>query len=461
MVKSALVLAALATSAYALRQKALEDNACSTLHNEGSFSTVDVEVGTPPQKLSIVADTGSDLFLVESCACEDTGACEKDGKCFRGAGGASTTYAQRSRPEHATIHYGSGPIDTEVATDEVRVGGIRAQMTDSLMLIDKNRLKHGLKLSGILGLGLPHQDDASIAKQKGFLDKAHVPRFAMCFNQNGRDGVLRMGSTIEMERPLQGVGTQHWGVDFRGITVGGHGGGAADLLAVGEASPCSAEVPGQDTPCGAIVDSGTTLILAPKEHLAQLFAQICDAWPKCRGEMSPSLLEVQGQEAEQQLMMTKARSFLEQMASCEEVASMPTLQFHMRGKDGTKDTLSLEPNDYVMQSEANSHLAAYLGVQHTKKVCQPAFEVHEMNTLKNGPVYLLGTPFFYKYNVAYDRSTSPPAISFNRGGCGSCAGGGAAANAGLLQEREWSASPPLRHLDTEPRVNFFNVSVSL
>jgi len=458
---SALVLAAFVASADALRQKALEETtACNTLHNQGSFSTVDVEVGTPPQTLSIVADTGSDLFLIESCDCEDSGSCERDGKCFRGAGGKSTTYSQRTRPVQATITYGSGPIDTFVATDEVKVGGIRAQMTDSLMLISKNRLKHGLKLSGILGLGLPHHD-SSIAKQRGFLDQAHVPRFSMCFNKNGRDGMLRMGSNIEMNRPLQGVGQQHWGVDFRGITVGaaatpseaasGGGGGLADLL-VDEASPCSAEVPGQDTPCGAIVDSGTTLILGPKEHLSKLFAQICDACPKCRG--SPSLLQLQGQEAEQQLLMAKAKSLLEFMANCDEVASMPSLQFHMRGKDGTTDTLSLEPNDYVMQSEAKSQLAAYLGVQHTKKVCQPAFEAHDMKTEKNGQVYLLGTPFFYKYNVAYDRSTSPPTISFNRGGCGSCAG----AAEGLLQE---DVSPPLRHLDTEPRVNFFNVSISL
>ncbi|CAK0789149.1 unnamed protein product [Prorocentrum cordatum] len=60
----------------------------------------------------------------------------------------------------------------------------------------------------------------------GFLEQAGIGRFSMCFN-DGSDGVLRIG-----EPPLQqshgGMGTEHWGVDFRGVSVGSHA--AGDVL---------------------------------------------------------------------------------------------------------------------------------------------------------------------------------------------------------------------------------------
>merc|ERR1719422_2074370 len=100
---------------------------------------------------------------------------------------------------------------------------------------------------------------------------------------------------------------------------------------------------------------------------------------------------------------------------------MPSLHFHVRGKDGKKATLDLTPNDYMIETDQELDIAHWLlGWEKSRKVCRPAFGVQEYSTLKNGPVWILGSPFFYKFNVVYDRSSQPASISFNRAACGSC-----------------------------------------
>merc|ERR1719181_22110 len=94
----------------------------------------------------------------------------------------------------------------------------------------------------------------------------------MCFN-DGASGVLNLGIP-EMTDSLGSVGKFHWGLDFRGVSIGDS---EAPL------SFCSMDnmTDGQETPCGAIPDSGTTVIMAPKEHVSTLLDSICDQWPRC------------------------------------------------------------------------------------------------------------------------------------------------------------------------------------
>jgi len=62
-----------------------------------------------------------------------------------------------------------------------------------------------------------------------------------------------------------------------------------------------------------------------------------------------------------------------------------------------------------------------------QKVCAPAFGVMEYNTLTNGPVWILGTPFFYQFNVHFDLASDPPAVGFQSvedEPCGTCSSSG-------------------------------------
>merc|ERR1740123_588515 len=90
-----------------------------------------------------------------------------------------------------------------------------------------------------------------------FLDQSGVKRFGICFNE-GSNGVLRLGAPpVPGAIPHGAVGSEHWGLDFRGVSVAGKEVGSFVRMPF-----CSAEnmTAGQQTPCGAIPDSGTTMM---------------------------------------------------------------------------------------------------------------------------------------------------------------------------------------------------------
>merc|ERR1719163_1269145 len=116
----------------------------------------------------------------------------------------------------------------------------------------------------------PHAHGAptSTASNGGFFEQASTAHFSMCFNE-GKDGWLGLSQTSPADHEanaLQGFGTAHWGVGLNGISIGRDG----SLLenAVKVTGLCDkAESNEQASNCGAIPDSGTTLITAPKAHL--------------------------------------------------------------------------------------------------------------------------------------------------------------------------------------------------
>jgi len=303
--------------------------------------------------------------------------------------------------------------------------------------------QHGLKSvpgfeqHGIMGWGhnMHHQHDPQEIGPNGLLEQAGISRFSMCFN-DGASGVLNL-DIPPMKESFGSVGKFHWGLDFRGISIGK------------ETVPltfCSSEnmTTEQETPCGAIPDSGTTVIMAPKEHLAILLDEICDSWPRCHqnytamvkaaaaakagatAEFSWDPFEITpaAKSSILQLLLLDCGSWLNESAGLSE---MPNLKFHMVGAGGNEKVLELPGWAYVLEStrevaEDNKQLQGMDGevvlLQNktvplsSHKVCSPAFGAMDYNTQKNGPVWILGTPFFYQYHVGYDLHSSPPAISF-------------------------------------------------
>jgi len=357
-----------------------------------------VEVGSPGQKFNVVVDTGSDAIIVPSCTCQRR-VCDTRDRCFTGSNRSSTfsvghvegTSGEHKEPDFPviTLSFGSGDITVAVTTDVVKVGpAVKATMRNSLLLmLDRDWAMHG-PFEGILGLGLPDNNYGSLDPDvaivelptgtkregpsllKGFLREAGLRRFSLCFNDNS-DGALVMGGP-----PLQGVslgtiGQLHWGLDFHGVTVGGKK-YPAQFCQPGEKRSW------QSTACGAIPDSGTTLILAPKKQLDLLLADICDNWERCRSNLTDASLE--HKTAMFMTLLDRCTEWVK-VPRAEGLQELPDLYFHLAGKNGEEYSLQLTSWAYIIWSEEGT--------------CKPALGTIQYETSINGPIWILGTPIFY------------------------------------------------------------------
>jgi len=484
---------------------------CAALANNGSYFTVDVEVGTPGQRFSVVADTGSNALIVPSCICQQAGSCSSRDRCFTGTNRSASfkLIEDAGQPRGILLSFGSGTIQGVVAQEIVRVGGLEVSMTDGIMLMTGKALNFDGPFEGILGLGIPQIEQpgnqegpqrgviegipgngdvedimkwlrrifgdaqipnaahtgraapvAVVGRQQalsppGFLEQTDVGRFAICFNE-GRSGVLRLGPReIPSMTWHASIGVAHWGLDFRGISIAGDKMVHLDF--------CRPEDMREDqqTPCGAIPDSGTTMITGPQEQLSVLLGSVCDNWPRCSQNHSAMVKAAEAARAAAAEQFgfnpfdvepwTKVKVLEALLENCEDwldeaggLDELPALHFHVAGGSGTEETLAMPGRAYVLETayerkddiakriKAPDNISSvvenitaawlnYTGGRH--KVCMPAFSIMEYNTMRNGPVWILGTPFFYEFNVGYDLLSKPPAIalqSVRQAPCGSC-----------------------------------------
>jgi len=153
---------------------------CAPLDNKGTHFTIDVEVGTPGQRFSVVADTGSNTLIVPSCVCQESGQCPQDGSehCFTGTNKSSSFQVERdaSGPTSLVLTFGSGQIKGIVAKEHVKVGQVEAFLDDGLLLMTDRALNIQGAFEGILGLGVPQppegpQQQKQQAEPAGYADK--------------------------------------------------------------------------------------------------------------------------------------------------------------------------------------------------------------------------------------------------------------------------------------------------
>lgn len=458
---------------------------CAELTNHGTHSTVEVSAGTPKQRFDLVADTGSNAVIILSCACIDAGQCSSKDDCFRGTDASSTFSIGKLSGHEAdsapsiTMSFGSGDIQAVIATDEVSVGGVQTSMENGLLLMVDKALNIDGPFEGILGLGLPaasrwgmgllQEPPTKLKSGEGyeppeFLTEAKVSQFSICFN-NGASGALRLGTpTLPASDKLGSFGEVHWGLGLTGISVGK----TKVQLDVcrpdydgGPAIPA-----GQSTVCGAIPDSGTTAIMAPEHSLEVLFEGICDNWDRC-------------EKAAKKMHMPKAQAFVDVLADCNSwledgnsdgLSELPPLHFRVQGsRHGQIQTLKLDGWFYVFETLeeqyelVSEHFRAFAS-PHAKsgpkqsgnrRTCAPAFGVMDMPTKDNGDVWILGTSFFYAYNVHYDLDHA--SMGFVEDSCGSCDDGATLVSQSMRFNSTESARSP-RQVYGSWRVSNFNTS---
>ncbi|CAE7271295.1 PAG2 [Symbiodinium natans] len=375
---------------------------CLTLLNDGGWHYVRVGVGTPPQSLDLLVDTGHSGTIVKDCRAMrgDT----KKTKCFTGE--KSTTYELGGH--HIKLEFGSGNIFGQLGTDVVVVGKSKALMSEGVVFwhSSKGEAFEHAPLEGILGLGLPQGKDSALAGSS-WLAAASIQRFSMCFSGAEEGGILRLNPPAAKMR-LGNIGrpANYWALNLQGVSSGD---------AKAKVAPCGGEK-SSDAACALIVDSGTQMITAPRAQLPDIYSSICDAWPRCKQLMG----QRKSSAPESEIKMDKLKAVESLLEGCQgqewatDAAALnkelPPLYWHV-GAGGQTETLKLAASSYVVLIDSGDK---------SGPLCYPGIQQMDIQLdALTGPLIIIGTPLFNEYEVQFDLSTDT--ISFSPSSCGSTA----------------------------------------
>lgn len=323
-----------------------------TLHN---FQNVqyyaDFDIGG--QNISGIFDTGSFELLVRSTRCDH---CVHPTPPYNHEKSKSYT-KNGTMTEHV---FGSGPCRSMLGYETVSVGPLQAT-GQAFWEITEHRIEvlNTAKFAAIVGIG---PNFAYGNKEQTLLMSYGVDEFSVCLQKpSGAPGFLTWGPTDSKQvKPSEYAkasvtGKHHWATRLSNVTFSKNG--------ESHLNPCGA------SPCSAIVDSGTSLIAAPGIALMQLSKQI------------PQINE-----------------------DCSNLHELPTLHFNIDGTD-----FELPPQAYVMRvtgavMEANEIWDILFFKPKFRKLdmCMPAFMQMDMMS-HNGPIWILGMPFFRYYHTTFDR----------------------------------------------------------
>ncbi|KAJ2698808.1 aspartic proteinase precursor [Coemansia sp. IMI 209128] len=210
----------------------------------------EIQLGTPPQRFSVVFDTGSSDFWIPSIDC-DSIACSVHSRFNHSA---SDSYVTSHLP--FSLNYGTGGLIGQVGSETLQVGNVSAPGLHVGLATHMGRFFRTTQFDGVFGLGFPKlsriQADPPLYTmiQEGLLEK---PEFSFWVRE-GKNGQHAGGEVVlggVNERRFEGrarnipiVRKMYWEVELNGLLINEN------------------QVPNISSQT-AIVDTGTALIVLP------------------------------------------------------------------------------------------------------------------------------------------------------------------------------------------------------
>jgi len=289
------------------------------------------------QKLQGVMDTGSfDLLTFKKDDCEGCGTaasldCNDEKVC---------TFEEDTG---GCIEYGSGKACAYKATTDVSLGPLKSQGQSMLLgyRAEMELLKES-SFQAIVGIGLP-------SKSEELLPSLGVQYFSACLPSKASGQIVWNDDPPKSYfKSMQNAGQVYWGLAMSDAYFDG----PAGKLSLG----CSPS-------CGAIIDTGTSLVGVPS------------------------------------LIYQKARKGLEDMGGdCRNLSSLPTLRFKLGGND-----FELPPEAFVgaFVRKTIAWLPDWVPQPMVMDCELLLIDLGNLNTQK-GLMWILGMPFFRYYYTVFD-----------------------------------------------------------
>lgn len=302
------------------------------------------------QKFTVIFDTGSSNLWVPAKNCSwhtcwfHTRYDPKKSSTFKADG------------RKYSVQYGSGPVEGVFASDTVKVGDISVPgqpfaMVSKVSFGPLNLAFAAGKFDGLLGLGFKSISQYHIPTPfEAMIDQKLIDEPVFAF-------YLQTDASAQGELVFGGIDKSHFTGNLVNVplTSETYWEVSLDKMTYGSDSIVSSKQ-------NAIIDSGTSLLAGPKEHVAAL--------AKAAGATS-----VLGKEY---------------VIDCSKISSLPTLTVTLGGNDFT-----LEGSDYTINAGSQC-LFAFMGID----VPPP-----------HGPLWIMGDVFMKKYYCIFDHGNKQMRIA--------------------------------------------------
>ncbi|KAL8145496.1 cyprosin-like [Apium graveolens] len=219
----------------------------------------EIGIGTPPQKFTVIFDTGSSNLWVPSAKCYFSVAC-----LFHSKYKSSHSSTYKKNGKSAAIHYGTGSISGFFSQDSVEVGDLVVKEQDFIEATKEPGVTFlAAKFDGILGLGFQEISVGNaVPVWYSMVNQGLVkePVFSFWLNRNAEEGE---GGEIV----FGGVDTNHFKGEHTYVPVSQKGYwqfDMGDVLVGGESTGFCSDG------CSAIADSGTSLLAGPTTVITQI-----------------------------------------------------------------------------------------------------------------------------------------------------------------------------------------------